>query len=720
MSSIIETIKAKVDIVEEISLIVTLQKSGKSLKGLCPFHNERTPSFYVYPETQTWHCFGCNEGGDIFSFVEKQQGQEFREALEYLSQKAGVQLEELQGRDSEAARETSAAKERLRQLNEDALLWFHHMLLRSREAEDARTYVQSRGISTDTVLTFGLGYAPEQWDSLSRYLLSRGYSERELVIGGLARERELGTADRGDERGIYDYFRNRLIFPIRDTRGHVIGFGGRALGESKPKYLNSPQTVLFEKNNVLYALDMARDAIKQTRQVVIVEGYVDAIIAHQYGTRQTVACIGSAITERHIQQLKKLTKQVTLALDPDEAGNAATEHGIQEALKGFDRTVVPVPLPASTSDRQWQQKGNGSKGVKERSGGYTGKQQQARGIIRLEEQVDAEINVLQLPPGEDPDEFIRRDHAAWLYAVTHPLPLVDYFFVSKTADLNVHEPTGKTEAARRLLPVIAMISDRIKRDAYMRKLASLISIGERSLYAELQRVLRDQRATSVTATFSAPLDRRNADREVASGRGNLGVISGSQESSDVNQTSSVEAKGVRTNGLVHTRHHGTSGILDRGEANRLKWEDYLIGLLLQNPGLSPYVYGIIDDGDFAGTDTRELYHILCAVYQQRASSPSLQSFEQYVPASLWDAFTRARASVDRETSRDGAILVKEAVQCATRLKRARLVQLNTELQFLIREATAAGDIHSRRQLQQKLLEIHRQLHTIDSATHLQG
>src|SRR5581483_7370483 len=156
----------------------------------------------------------------------------------------------------------------------------------------------------------------------------------------------------GQGGGVYDYFRNRLIFPIRDMRGRVIGFGGRALGDGKPKYLNSPQTLLFEKNTVLYAIDMARDAIKQAKQVVIVEGYVDAVIAHQYGTKQTVACIGSAITEKHIQQLKKLTKQVTLALDPDAAGSAATEHGIEEALKGFDRTVVPVPLSGNGTAKQ--------------------------------------------------------------------------------------------------------------------------------------------------------------------------------------------------------------------------------------------------------------------------------------------------------------------------------------------------------------------------------
>src|SRR6185437_4124726 len=380
MSSLIESIKAKVDLVDEIGLVVALQKSGKAFKGACPFHNERTPSFFVFVESQNWRCFVCYEGGDIFTFVEKHQGIEFRDALLYLAEKAGVAVDDFGGRDPQEEREVHAHKERLRKLNEDAQLWFHQALLRSREATDARNYLQERGINSESVMTFGLGYAPERWDGLSSYLLGLGYTQDELITGGLARARE---SDAGTEngRGVYDYFRGRLIFPIRDTRGRVIGFGGRILGDGQPKYLNSPQTLLFEKNTVLYALDMARESIKQEKQVIIVEGYVDALIAHQYGTKQTVACIGSAITERHIQQLKKLTRQVTLALDPDAAGEAATEHGIQEALKGFDRTIVPVLMPAE-----------------ERSGAsYGRKHQEPRGIIRLEEQVDAEINVLQLP-----------------------------------------------------------------------------------------------------------------------------------------------------------------------------------------------------------------------------------------------------------------------------------------------------------------------------------
>ncbi|HEU5227427.1 MAG TPA: DNA primase [Ktedonobacteraceae bacterium] len=696
MTSTIEAIKAKVDVVEEIGQVVVLQKSGKSLKGLCPFHNERTPSFYVFAETQTWHCFGCNEGGDLFSFVEKQQGIEFREALLYLAEKAGIAVEEYSGQDLEQAQGTSAAKEALLKLNEEALLWFHQMLSRSREAEEARAYLQSRGISSDSVVAFGLGYAPEQWEGLTRYLLNKGYTEQELVMGGLARERE-GSQQEGQGGGVYDYFRKRLIFPIRDIRGRVIGFGGRALGDSKPKYLNSPQTLLFEKNSVLYAIDMAKDAIKQARQVVIVEGYVDAVIAHQYGTRQTVACIGSAITEKHIQQLKKLTRQVTLALDPDAAGSAATEHGIQEALKTFDRTVVPVPVAAEGIVKQDRQRGRGK--------------QQYRSIIRLEEQVDAEINVLQLPPGEDPDEFIRRDLTAWLYAVSHPLPLVEYYFVVKVADLNLREPDGKTEAARRLLPVVGMISDRIKRDAYLRKLSTMISIDERSLHEELQRVLRGQKIVSVAAEFSAPVEKQQGKKQP--GAGSLQKIPRELES---NGAGRVSEEGEESN----ASKQGYEIRLDRGSGNRLQWEDYLIGLLLQNPELNLHVCGIINDGDFAGTDTRELYRILNSVHQ-RDSSPSHQPLEQYVPSVLLSAVTRVQRCVEsRSPKKDGAGLVKEAVQCATRLKRTRLLQLNTELQYLLREATEAKDSAMARQFQQQLLEIYRQLRTIDSATHLQG
>ncbi len=708
MTSQIDTIKAKIDVVEEIGLVVALQKAGKSYRGLCPFHNERTPSFHVFAESQTWRCFGCNEGGDVFAFVEKQQGLDFREALHYLAEKAGVAVEDQARGDPEEERERSAARERLRKLNEEALLWYHQVLLRARDASDARAYLQSRGITSESVIAFSLGYAPDQWDGLSRYMLGLGYTERELVIGGLAREREMGAASgvsQGDGKsgGVYDYFRNRIIFPIRDTRGRVIGFGGRAMGDGQPKYLNSPQTLLFEKNNVLYALDRARESIKLVKQVVIVEGYVDAVIAHQYGTKQTVACIGSAITEKHIQQLKNLTKQVTLALDPDAAGEAATERGIQEALKAFDRTVVPVPVVAESSAVTFRGK----------------RRQEQRGIIRLEEQVDAEINVAQMPPGEDPDEFIRRDFKGWSNAISHPLPLIDYYFVAKTAGLELKQPHGKAEAAKRLLPVIGAISDRIKRDAYIQKLSTMIGIEERSLSEELQRVLRGQRTTGVTAVFSdrggQRVSREGEAWEAQRKRQLLPdhqVVAGA--AGDV-ETDGDEDDLVKQQGSTASRTFG----LDRNGKNKVQWEDYLIGLLLANPELSTRVCGIINDGDFAGTDTRELYRIFNSV-DQRGSSPLFQSIEQAVPSALLTTIDRARKSVESRPPKDGAGLLKEAVQCATRLKRARLLQLNTELNYLIKEAESAGEVEAGRQLRQRFSAIRQELRTIDSAMHLHG
>ncbi len=714
MASLIDTIKAKIDVVDEVSLVVALRKSGKSLQGLCPFHNERTPSFHVFPESQTWRCFGCQEGGDVFTFVEKQQGVDFPEALRYLAEKAGVSLEAYSSPNPEQEREANALKERLRKLNEDAVLWFHQMLLRSKEAAEARAYLQSRGVSSESVIAFSLGYAPDHWDALSRYLLGQGYTEQELVNGGLARAREMakvGSSVRvsGEEQvsGVYDYFRGRIIFPIRDIRGRVIGFGGRALGDGQPKYLNSPQTLLFEKNSVLYALDMARDAIKLAKQVVIVEGYVDAVIAHQYGTKQTVACIGSAITEKHIQQIKKLTKQVTLALDPDAAGVAATEHGIQEALKAFDRTVVPVPVVANSRSAA--------------SKGY--QRNEPRGMIRLEEAVDAEINVVQLPAGEDPDEVIRRDFAAWTGAVAHPLPLIDYYFVARTADLNLREPAAKAEAAKRLLPVIGSISDRVKRDAYLRKLATMINIEERSLNDELQHLLRGQKSNGVIAAFSDRGWRQHSARgvtlpgEMSPGREQSGA---GEESARMNGPEEAKEESGRISQPKDQRRQESRTFgLDKRIKDRIKWEDYLIGLLLQNPGLWSHVCGIINDGDFAGTDTRELYHIFNSVYQ-RDSSPLFQSFEEFVPSALLETVARARESVESGSPLDGAGLVKEAVQCANRLKRACLLQSNTELQHLERGAAEAGDSAAVRQYRRQKLEIYRQLRTIDSATHLQG
>src|SRR6202049_5080855 len=324
-----------------------------------------------------------------------------------------------------------------------------------------------------------------------------------------------------------------------------------------------------------------------------------------------------------------------------------------------------------------------------------------------------------MPPGEDPDEFIRRDFKGWSNAISHPLPLIDYYFVAKTAGLELKQPHGKAEAAKRLLPVIGAISDRIKRDAYIQKLSTMIGIEERSLSEELQRVLRGQRTTGVTAVFS---DRggqrvsRGGEAWEAQRKRQLlpdhQVVAGA--AGDV-ETDGDEDDLVKQQGSTASRTFG----LDRNGKNKVQWEDYLIGLLLANPELSTRVCGIINDGDFAGTDTRELYRIFNSV-DQRGSSPLFQSIEQAVPSALLTTIDRARKSVELGLPKDGAGLKKEAVKCATRLKRARLVQQNMELNYLIKEAKDAGELEAVQQFQQQLLAIHRKLRTIDSAMHLHG
>jgi DNA primase len=656
--SVIEQIKRKLDIVEEIGAVVALKRSGKAFKGLCPFHNERTPSFYVFPETATWRCFGCNEGGDIFSFVEKQQSLEFKDALEVLAEKAGVTLNLRRGDEGagEADEDVSQERRRLYALNEAAAIWFHHQLLTAGAASYARTYLESRGVSNETIGAFRLGFAPDQWDALTHYLLGQGYSEHELVVAGFAREREAAKGG-----GLYDYFRNRIIFPIRDARGRTIGFGGRELGGGHPKYLNTPQTPLFDKSSVLYAFDMAREAIRREDRVIIVEGYMDALIAHQYGSRNTVACIGSAITEKHVRQVKKLTRRVTLALDPDSAGEAATLRGISVAQEAFDRVAVPVVV---VTERQ----GRGA-----RPGG-------ARAMIQFEEQAGAEITIARLPEGEDPDEFIRRDVDAWRTAIQQALPLVEYSFVAQTTGLDLATPQGKAEAAKRLLPVILAVHDRVKQDAYMRRLAALLRVEERALRLELERLKRQE-----------PRGQPHAPGNARSEQGT--------------PASTPESAGEK------------GGLL--GDGGRRAIEKYCLGILLTYPAIWREIYAIIKEDDFAETEARELYRAF--VYRcQGDAPPEMSSFLAELPPILRELALHTRAQVEAGPPLEGTGLSKAARHAAYRLKLVHLKEAITMLQYLQKDAEGAGDHEAVRALQQQMVPLLLQRHAIESAVPLQA
>ncbi len=430
--SAIDDIKARLDIVDIIGESVSLRKTGRHFVGFCPFHaNTRTPAFTVFPDTQSFYCFGCHAAGTLFDFVMRQQGLDFREALQQLAQRAGVQLVER----SDAEEQQDRQRTRLLEINLAAAKYFNYVLLNLSRAQLARAYIEQRAIDNATVEAFQLGYSLEDWSHLLTYLTDKkGFAPDEVEAAGLAIEREQG--------GYYDRFRGRLIFPIRDARGAVVGFGGRAIGDAQPKYLNSPQTALFDKSYVLYGLDLARDAIRQADATVIVEGYIDVITAHQHGFRNVVAPLGTALTAGHVAMLKKLSQNVYLALDADPAGLRAT-------LRGLD-TLQQV------------QDENSSHPVVS-----------AQGLVHWES--DVSLRIIKLPAGQDPDEVIKADPQHWRMLVDTAMPVVDFYMEAYTADLDLSQAQQQRVALDRLLPIIAQLEGAQQR-VYVARLEQIVGI----------------------------------------------------------------------------------------------------------------------------------------------------------------------------------------------------------------------------------------------------
>ncbi len=439
MSSIDE-IKSRIDIVDLVAENVQLRHSGKNFTGFCPFHpNTRTPSFVVFPSTGTWRCFGqCNEGGDIFSFVMKKQGWDFSETLKYLAEKAGVQLKPPTPEELVAEEEHA----QLRSLLEEAAIYFRHQLRNSSDGQQALEYLKKRGLSDEIIETFGLGYAPNSREAIIQYLKGKGRSEAQLQEAGLVSEREDGS--------IYDKFRHRIIFPIRDGRGRMAGFGGRILDPNDiPKFLNSPQTPVFDKSALLYGLERARTPIRALDQAVIVEGYLDVIALHQAGFTNTVSPMGTALTEHQLRLLKKLTQRFILALDPDVAGDKATLRGLQIARQTMDRETEVVF--------------------------------DARGLLAHETRLQADIRVTTLPEGMDPDDVVKRDPAEWQQILDNAKPVVIHVMETLASGRNVDDPKTKSEIAGQVLPLINEVPDAIEREAYRQRLARIIKVDERLL-----------------------------------------------------------------------------------------------------------------------------------------------------------------------------------------------------------------------------------------------
>jgi len=468
MPNVTDQIKERIDIVEFISASVSLKKAGRNYLGFCPFHaNTKTPAFTVYPDTQSYHCFGCKASGTVFDFLMQREGLEFKDALEQLAKRAGVQLKERTEQDTQQ----DQLRTRLLEINNAAATFFHHMLVKSPKGEIARAYVAKRKIDEPTVEAFQLGYSPDEWSALLAYLTDRkGFEPEEIEAAGLAIRREGG--------GYYDRFRGRLMFPIRDAKGQVIAFGGRALGDAQPKYMNSPQTLLFDKSRVLYGLDLARDTIRSSDSVVIVEGYVDVIIAHQYGFHNVVAPLGTALTSEHVGVIKKLAaKRVYLALDADAAGVRAMIKGLQTLQENLDGHDVPVPTP--------------------------------QGYIRWERELNAEVRIIALPDGKDPDEVIQANPEQWRTLVTGARPAMDFYIGALTSDLDLRSAKGKAEAVARLAPLLAQVANPVEQAHHIQQIARLVEIEERIVRQAMpsaQRPAARRPAMIVPATTSSPED----------------------------------------------------------------------------------------------------------------------------------------------------------------------------------------------------------------------
>lgn len=438
MSSIDE-IKARIDIVDLVSEAgVKLRRLGRNYIGFCPFHaNTRTPAFVVWPETGTWRCFGeCNEGGDIFKFVMKKEGMDFREALQRLALKAGVELETF----APQRPEEKEAHERLRTLLEDAILYYRGNLLNT---PDVLAYLhQKRGLTDQTIETFGLGYAPPGWDNALKHFTARGYSEEEMLTAGLLTERDDGKH--------FDRFRHRIMIPIRDENGKMAGFGARIVNpDDVPKFLNSPETPIFSKGRLLYGLDRARKPIRLADQAVIVEGYLDVIALHQAGYENVISPMGTALTEDQLRLLKRFTRRIVLALDPDTAGQKAVLRGLDAARQAMDReTEMAFDV---------------------------------RGYLRHEARLQADLRVASLPDGLDPDEIVARDRDEWRRLIEAAKPVVTHVMETLAADQDLNDPKVKSAIAAQVLPLIEDLPNPLERDTYRQQLARLLRVDERAL-----------------------------------------------------------------------------------------------------------------------------------------------------------------------------------------------------------------------------------------------
>ena len=462
----IDEIKARVDIVDVVSGYLPLKKAGRNFKSTCPFHTEKTPSFVVNPERQSWHCFGaCATGGDVISFVMRQEKLEFGDALRTLADTAGIKLQPSSSR-------RTAKNERLYRLNQEAVR-FYRQVLESDEGAEARRYLESRGVDADTAASFEIGLSPRGRDGLKAHLSSLQFDIDLAVEAGLLR--------RGDDSQTRDFFWGRLMFPIHDRRGRVAGFGGRSMDGSDPKYINTAAGPVFDKQATIYALHKAADSIREQDEAVVVEGYMDTIAAHQHGYPNVVASMGTALTERQVGQLKSLATNFVLALDPDEAGQEAVLRSLEASWRVIDRFRI----------------GRGN-----------------RAIYRQE---PLSLKIASLPDGLDPDELIRGAPERWEAVIGAAVPYMEFMIPAIIAKHDISNAAGKGEAAEAVAPFMASVSNAVEQDQYMQLAAQQLDVRREALEAAIGSARavgrRAPERRSATATHqSTSLDDDKMDR----------------------------------------------------------------------------------------------------------------------------------------------------------------------------------------------------------------
>jgi len=414
MSSTVEQIKSRLDITDVVQSYIKLQKAGANFKANCPFHNEKTPSFFISPARQSWHCFGCSRGGDMFSFVMEIEGIDFLESLKILADRAGVEVEKI---------DKNRQNERLRllQLMDEAVKFYETEL---RKNADVVAYLKKRGMKGETAKAFNIGFAPAGWNNLRDYLKDKGYSESEMEKAGMAVKSAKAQA------GYYDRFRSRIMFPISNASGQTVGFSGRIFGEegtdSGGKYINSPQTVLYDKSGILYAFDKAKNEIRKKDACVIVEGQMDAVMSHQAGATNAVAISGTALTFEHLKLIKRLTEKIIMAFDKDEAGARASSKGIDMALaEGF------------------------------------------------------EVKIAVSPSGKDPADAVLDNPESWLKAVSEAKKVIEFY-------LELFDERKDIE--RKILPYIAVLPSEMEKAGWVKKISEKLKIKEDAVWDELKKV----------------------------------------------------------------------------------------------------------------------------------------------------------------------------------------------------------------------------------------